>query len=256
MKLFICALALVLSQTSLANETKIQLPKKRIVSSSESAAIPFKSVETAKVQKQLIKKSDFKAITPQFGFVFSNPYGGDTSRSASNSKFEIEGATGLSVGTHFDLDLIKSKTAVIETGIFYRQLKGDITGRSPGGANDGEVDLRYLNVPVSLKVQNSISNTTAFFGRAGGAVNLLLSDSFEYSIGNQSVDTSSIGFSKFDLGLNAGAGLKLKPQGPANYEYIVDVNYYLGVLKVIDEGNNDDIYNSALSLNLGVSYNL
>jgi hypothetical protein len=134
------------------------------------------------------------------------------------------------VGFHFGpvADFKLSESLCFNTGILY-SLKGfkmEATDESMS------LKLNYLEIPLNLAYNFSISETSKFFIQAGPYLGYALSGKSKYGDVSESINFKKDGMKRFDFGLGAGLGLELGPIVPS-------VSYQLGFSN-INDGSEED----------------
>ena len=126
-----------------------------------------------------------------------------------------------------------------------------------------EINLDYLRVPVRailflgekgsrIRPKLSVGPTVGFL--MGGKTNTTFSESNGNVLTSRTVNSKDV-YNRFDVGLNAGAGLHYRLV--KSTWLIADVGYYHGLRDIVENpSTNSSLKNRNLAVNLGVNFGL
>lgn len=184
-------------------------------------------------------------FSPNIGYISPNENGIESDGTKLNFGFGLNAEFGLGTGENYAL----------ATGIGVTNMSGKLKSEGPGFSQ--EIDARYIDIPLAIKLKTNQIGYITYFGKFGLSNGVLIgADAEGTTIGTDFKDDE---FHKqmipFRSALLLGIGAEYNISGNTKLFFGIDFNNgFTGIFKKDDSGERIKASNSAIGLNLGVFF--
>jgi len=154
---------------------------------------------------------------------------------------------GINVGYNFT-DFLG-----VRTGLTYTTQGQDYINRLTEPDTSFAIDLKYLKVPLFVKLNTGISSKVSFMVMGGPQVGLLTTA--EYVWDDDKPEDISENYNNFELSVSAAGGLQVNMDDGSTLNFLLRAEYSLNNIEIETTGR-DPAKNLAAGLYISYNYNL
>lgn len=184
-------------------------------------------------------------FSPNIGYISTDENGVKNDGSKLNFGFGLNAEFGLGSGENYAL----------ATGVSILNMSGKIASDGPGFTQ--EIDARYIELPLALKLKTNQIGYITYFGKFGLSNGVLIGADSQGStpIGDTQNDEFHKQMIPFRSALLLGIGAEYNISGNTKLFAGLDYNGgFTGIFKKDDNGERIKANNSIIALNIGVFF--
>lgn len=164
-------------------------------------------------------------------------------------KFKLPYSMGIGINVGYNFTDILG----LRTGLAYCIQGQDYVNRLSDPDTSFAIDLKYLKIPLYLKLNTGVSSKVSFMVMGGPQIGLLTSA--EYIWDDEDPIDISENYNSMELGVSGAAGLRINMDDGSNLNFLIRTEYSLNNIE-IETAGRDPAKNLVAGLYIAYNYNL